>query len=237
LAIQLDGVDIVVVQRNGALRLFANGKFTKRIRSAINSVLKLFLMSLQEGDPAEGRRWYVCDESGSGWRKPFKDAGIVLDPTGSKERMQMRWDVMAKMFADDYDEEAAKLPEPAAKEAAPVSKKRTWVKGDDDDGPSSESSAASASAASAKKKMKTSAPPSSVTFLEALSERRGWEMPTFTKVDAEDGSGKVGFSVRLPALDEDLAPAEDHFSSDESEAKQAAAKAALARIRELQQAK
>ena len=199
LAIQLDGVDIVVVQRNGALRLFANGKFTQRIRSAINSVLKLFLMSLQEGDPAEGRRWYVCDESGSGWRKPFKDAGIVLDPTGSKERMQMRWDVMAKMFADDYDEEAAKLPEPAAKEAAPVSKKRTWVKGDDDggedDGPSSSESLASS--ASAKKKMKTSAPPSSVTFLEALSERRGWEMPTFTKVDAEDGSGKVGFSVRL----------------------------------------
>ena len=39
------------------------------------------------------------------------------------------------------------------------------------------------------------------------------------------------------SLDEDLAPTEEHFSSDESEAKQAAAKAALARIRELQQAK
>ena len=54
-------------------------------------------------------------------------------------------------------------------------------------------------------------------------------MPVYTR--KEDDAGKIGFSVFLPALDEVIEP--DTFLDGENEAKEATAKKALARVRQL----
>ena len=222
-ALQLDGIDMVMINRQGKIVLTTAGDPSKRSLMALNSVLKQFKLSVQ---PSMSGQWTIYDTEVPEYRQPFFDGVFVLDAKRDPARMRSRWNTINKAYGRDAEAEAKKHLDKQLLEhqkQLEEDQKRLdafmWIrpKGTPDEElydairlqlPKHEQSG-------------------SIYFLRGLSERKGWDEPIFEREQNEEGL--TGYSVKLSFLDETIAPSQWYES--ESEAMVATADEALEMVK------
>lgn len=218
-ALQLDGIDMVMINTQGKIVLTTAGDPSKRSLLALNSVLKQFKLSVQ---PSMSGQWTIYDTEVPEYRQPFFDGVFVLDAKRDPARMRNRWNTINKAYGRDAEAEAKKHLDKQLlehqKQLEEDQKKLDalmWVR------PKGTSDEELYDAERLQLPKHEQA--GSIYFLRGLSERKGWDEPIFEREQNEEGL--IGYSVKLSFLDETIAPSKWYES--ESEAMVATADEAL----------
>jgi len=208
-ALQLDGIDMVMINVQGKIILTTAGDPSKRSLLALNHALRQFNLNVQ---PSMGGQWTIYDTEVPEYRQQFFDGVFVLDAKRDPGRMRQRWVKINKAYGRDADAEAKKALDnqllQRKKEEEEERKKMEsymWIRPKnvseqdlyDDE----------------RKQLPLHEQSGSIYFLRGLSKRKGWDEPTFEQETNEDGL--IGYSVKLAILDDIIAPSE-WFEDDAS---------------------
>ena len=222
-ALQLDGIDMVMINTQGKIVLTTAGDPSKRSLMALNSVLKQFKLSVQ---PSMSGQWTIYDTEVPEYRQPFFDGVFVLDAKRDPARMRSRWNTINKAYGRDAEAEAKKHLDKQLlqhQKQLEEDQKRLdafmWVRPKDT--PDEELYDAK------RLQLPKHEQSGSIYFLRGLSERKGWDEPIFEREQNEEGL--TGYSVKLSFLDETIAPSQWYES--ESEAMVATADEALEMVK------
>ena len=201
-ALQLDGIDMVMINRQGKIVLTTAGDPSKRSLMALNSVLKQFKLSVQ---PSMSGQWTIYDTEVPEYRQPFFDGVFVLDAKRDPARMRSRWNTINKAYGRDAEAEAKKHLDKQLlqhQKQLEEDQKRLdafmWVRPKDT--PDEELYDAK------RLQLPKHEQSGSIYFLRGLSERKGWDEPIFEREQNEEGL--TGYSVKLSFLDETIAPSQ-----------------------------
>eukprot|EP00945_MAST-04E_sp_MAST-4E-sp1_P003525 g3525.t1 len=222
-AIQLQGIDMVVCYNSGRLVLNSAGQQNRYYLKAFNLILKVFGLTIQPSGP---RMWTIYDTNVPEFRQKFFDGCYVMDSMKSKERMRLRWRVINELYGRTVEEY-----EPSRNAAPPALKSNTWRPANALDNVADEGAAA-VGARSADEELPEHEKTGPIYFLRALCERRGWSAPEFTKEENDDF--QLGYTVKLSIFEDPISPSQWH--DKDSDAKVNAAKEALDLVREYQKA-
>ena len=219
-ALQLDGIDKVMINTQGKIVLTTAGDPSKRSLMALNSVLKQFKLSQREIGDSDNLDTEVPE-----YRQPFFDGVFVLDAKRDPARMRSRWNTINKAYGRDAEAEAKKHLDKQLlqhQKQLEEDQKRLdafmWVRPKDT--PDEE-------LYDAKRLQLPKHEQSGPFILRGLSERKGWDEPIFEREQNEEGL--TGYSVKLSFLDETIAPSKWYES--ESEAMVATADEALEMVK------